>query len=778
MHVLIVDDAPATLGKLRALIEAAGCTVSTAHDGIDALAVLAGTKVDGIISDVLMPRLDGYRLCQEVRANPDLAATPFLFHTAAALSPEEESFALELGADGFLKGPAQGSIIVATLRAAGASARRQPHSSRSRPDVEEIRRHNESLVAKLEQKHIELQLLLESTGEGIYGTNGEGQCTFINKAGAAMLGYSPEELLGKDTHVLVHHTRRDGSPYPPEECPILGTLRKGQHCRVDTDVFWRRDGTCFPVEYSAHPVIEAGVASGAVITFSDISQRRETEDRIREQADLLDLAHDAILVRDCNGAIRYWNRGAERLYGWSQAEAIGQDGKELLRIDEALFAKASEQLLKHGSWQGELPQVTKDRRELVISSGWTLLRDTLGKPKSVLVIDTDITERKAIEAQALRSQRLESLGTLAGGIAHDLNNALAPVFLVVELLREKLPNPADHHCLDTLGRSAERATDMVRQILMFARGVQGERIPIHIRALLAELGKIVEQLFPKSIRIQSSLPNSLWTVTGDVTQLHQVFLNLCVNARDAMPNGGTLTLRAQNLSLDEQFAHMHPEAQAGPYVIIEVSDTGVGMAPAVLEHIFEPFFTTKLLGEGTGLGLPTVRTIVRSHGGFVTVHSEQDKGTRFTVHLPARAAKPGATADCTPVVAPSGDGEVIIVVDDEESVRDVLTETLRLSNYAVLPARDGAEAIALYVQNRERVRLVLTDLIMPSIDGKELIRALRGLSPDLKIVVSSGLGEEFGSPDASALPVQAVLQKPYTASMLLETVHTVLYPDD
>jgi two-component system cell cycle sensor histidine kinase/response regulator CckA len=385
----------------------------------------------------------------------------------------------------------------------------------------------------------------------------------------------------------------------------------------------------------------------------------------------------------------------------------------------------------------------------------------------------DITERKQLEAQYLRAQRLESIGALAGGIAHDLNNVLTPIIMSVELLRRVAPDDESRQLIDAVAQSAQRGAELVKQVLVFARGAENRRDLIDLRRPLGEVVRIARETFPRNITVRVTVAPDLWPVLGDATQIHQVLLNLAVNARDAMPAGGTLSLSAANVRLDAQYAATSREAAPGPYVVLSVEDNGSGMPPAVLERAFEPFFTTKEPGRGTGLGLATSQAIARSHGGFITAYSEVGRGTTFRLYLPAHDGVLAPSPVPLAVAAlPRGEGETVLVVDDEESVRLITKQTLEAFGYRVLLARDGAEAVATFVAKRARVDLILTDMMMPVMDGAAAINAVRHLDPHVPIVAASGLAgtREVIRPEG----VQRFLAKPYAADLLLRTLRAVL----
>ena len=521
---------------------------------------------------------------------------------------------------------------------------------------------------------------------------------------------------------------------------------------------------------------ESGQAVRMVGMVFDISDRKQAQEKIQEQAALLDVTTDAIFVRDLECRVLYWNPGAERMYGWQAAEVLSKDCCEFLYKEISPSLQESlRTVVEQGEWRGELNKITKSGQEIIVSSRWTLMRDEAGQPKSIFAVDTDITEKKHLEAQFYRAQRLESLGTLASGIAHDLNNILTPILTVAQLLRLKFPNlnEQNRQLLKILEDNSKRGAELVKQITAFARGAEGKHVPLQLRHLLKEIERIVKSTFPKSIEICINIatPN-LWTVSADPTQIHQVLMNLCVNARDAMPDWGTLSISAENFHVDQNYAKMNLEAKVGDYVVITVSDTGCGMPQEVLERIFEPFFTTKEPGKGTGLGLSTVIGIIKNHGGFVNVHSQVGKGSHFQVFLPAIEKR--ATQSAEDLQMARGNGELILVVDDEAFVRDVAKTSLEEFNYRVLVGSDGIEAFSLYVQHKNEISVVLMDIQMPSIDGLNAIRILQQMNPSVKIIAISGLASNRKLLKISSIGVQAFLSKPYTIKELLDTIQDVL----
>src|SRR5215469_5069102 len=613
-----------------------------------------------------------------------------------------------------------------------------------------------------EQARLLLASIVESSDDAIIGKDLGGIITAWNAGAERLYGYKPEEVVGRAISILV-------PPEMPDEVPqILAEIAAGGRVNHYETVRVKKDGGRIHISLTVSPIKDgAGAIIGASAIARDITERRQREERLRELATMLDRAQDAIMVRDLEGQIIYWNHRSERLYGWTSDEAVGKRVRDLLyRTDATQFEDAMRRVLASGEWMGELTQVTKQGKQVMVEGRWTLVQDDTGMPKAILAINTDITEKKKLETQFLRAQRMESIGTLAGGIAHDLNNVLAPVLMALQMLRARLEDGQSQALLGMLQTNVERGSDMVRQVLSFARGVEGERIPIQPRHLLKEVVKVMRDTLPKNITVTIEVPEDLSAASADATQLYQVLMNLCVNARDAMPDGGTLSIRAENVTLDETYARMHLEAKPGRFILMTVSDTGVGIPTEVIDKIYEPFFTTKEYGKGTGLGLSTAVGIIKGHGGFINVYSEVGKGTQFRIYLPAVGPGIAQQAGERSVELPVGHGETILVVDDEAAIREIAKGTLHAFGYEVLTAGDGAEAVALYAREAGKIKIVLVDMMMPFMDGSATIRALQRLDTGVRIVATSGLPTDAKGLDAFRANVKAFLPKPYTAEKL------------
>jgi len=590
---------------------------------------------------------------------------------------------------------------------------------------------------------------------------------YANPAFSSITGYQPEEVMGRNCSFL------QGADTDQQTVAQLRQAIAEQREFHNPILNYRKDGKPFWNELKISPVFSN---KGNLLYFvgiqTDITERKKSEQKIREQAALLDITSDAILVQDLNNQILLWNQGAERLYGWKAEEVLSKNATDLLYNEVSSLKIALSTVIEQGEWQGELHQIGKDNQEIIVASRWTLMGDEAERPKSVLVVNTDITQKKQLEAQFLRAQRLESIGTLASGIAHDLNNILTPILAAIHLLQIKFANADEQtqRLIKILEPNTKRGAALVKQVLSFARGVEGQRTILQVRHLLNEIRQIIKETFPKSIETDIDLASDLWLICGDATQLHQVLMNLCVNARDAMPNGGTLSITAENTWIDENYVRMHIDAKVGSYIAITVSDTGTGISPEILERIFEPFFTTKELGKGTGLGLSTVIGIIKSHDGFVNVSSKVGEGTHFKVYLPAVESSETQIVEDDELL--SGKGELILIVDDEAPIREITKTSLETYNYRAIAASDGIDAIVLYAQHKDEISVVLLDMMMPIMDGITTIRTLQKINPQVKIIAVSGL--ETNEPMATSLGVKIFLPKPYTAQDLLKNINKLL----
>ncbi len=617
----------------------------------------------------------------------------------------------------------------------------------------ELRREAEALARRL-------RTTLESVTDAFYLLDPEWRFAFVNAEAERILECRRDDIEGR----VVWESFPATAGSPLEEA-----YRRAAETGVTASLQYFYPPLKRWFDIRAYPSAE-----GLAVYFRDITEERHVQLRLTQQAELLDRAQDAILVRDLDHTIVYWNAGAKRLYLWDRSEVLGRSVLDLLYEDSAHFHTATDAVLERGEWSGELDQKRKDGSIVTVEARWSLVRDTDGRPYRILAINTDVTERKKLLQQFLRAQRMESIGSLAGGIAHDLNNVLSPILLSIGLLKDDITDPAMVETLLLIEASAKRGADMVQQVLGFARGLDRMDLAVDVTLTVDELVRIARDTFPKNITIEQSIPEKLWPILGDPTQVHQVLMNLFLNARDAMPDGGRIAITAENVELDDHYTSMTRDASPGPHVKVSVVDTGTGMPPDVAARIFDPFFTTKEVGKGTGLGLSTVAAILKSHGGFVDLYSEPGSGTTFTLYFPAARDADGVRSPALEGVAPRGHGETILVVDDEGSIRDITRQTLEAFGYRVVTATDGADAVAIYGQRGKEIDLVLTDMAMPIMDGPATVRALKHLNPDVKIIGASGLGANAHVMRALDSGVEDFLPKPYTADTLLSIIRRVL----
>ncbi|MEH2358026.1 PAS domain-containing hybrid sensor histidine kinase/response regulator [Nostoc sp.] len=646
--------------------------------------------------------------------------------------------------------------------------------------LEELQQQNEELIATRHLVEAERQRyydLFNFAPDGYLLTDATGIIQEANYAAAKLLNVRQSYLIGKPMAVFVHQTERQKFRQI-----MLQLQQHGQIRREELQIFHDRGSVNFPAELTAIAVEDSqGKIGNLRWLFRDISEqqaalrdRHQQEQKIREQAALLDITTDAIIVEDLHNQILFWNHGAEKMYGWQVQEAQGKNICELLsKKTSPLLLAAQKTVIEYGTWQGELHKFTKNGKELIIASRWTLMLDAVGLPKSILIIDTDITEKKQLETHLLHSQRLESLGTLASGIAHDLNNILTPIMGIAHLLPLKYPHLDDSslQMLKILESNAKRGGDLVRQILLFTRGSEKKFTIVLVSQLLEDIKQIAQQTFPKFIDINTDIAPDIGMVFGDNTELHQVLMNLVVNARDAMPHGGKLSISATKLFIDENHARMHIGATANSYVKITVADTGVGIDSKIIDRIFDPFFTSKEVGKGTGLGLSILMGIVKSHGGFVEVASKVGIGTKFQVYLPSKEGS--ISQKIEEIELPRGQGELILVVDDEVAITQIAKTTLEIHNYKVLTAQNGIEAIALYTEHKDEIRLVLIDMMMPSMGGETVISTLQTINPEVQIIAMSGLASSEALVQTTGVEIQGFLAKPFTAKQLLNFVQRI-----
>ncbi|HEY3761912.1 MAG TPA: PAS domain S-box protein [Verrucomicrobiae bacterium] len=725
--------------------------VTTNHDFESAL---LGPPFDLIISDFSLPSFDGLKaLALARKMTPH---TPFIFFSGT-IGEEVAVESLKHGASDYVLKQRPQRLVSAVRNALRSK---------------EERTRLTQMEGELRQMEERLQIVARASNDIVWEWDIASDRIWLSENFRDVFGLQREEVGSSLARwqSLIHPDDRDR---------VVAGLMAAVAGRGR--VWWsehrarRNDGSYLNVYERASIIYDRNRKPVRVVGMAiDVTERKKAEGKIREQAELLDKAQDAIIVCDLDRTIVYWNKGAERIYGWSSEEAIGKNARQLLFHGNipALVFEAGKQLDERGEWTGELSEYTKTDSSVIVQARATLIRDEGGTARSLLIINTDITERKQLEEQFLRAQRLESLGALVGGIAHDLNNALVPIIVGVDILKQQPISSDAQSMIRTMESSARRSSEMIKQMLVFARGGETDKIVIQTSRLVKEMGKIVGDTFPKSIHCRLQADKELWPVLGFPVQLHQILLNLCVNARDAMPRGGTLTLTAENVHLPEQDATRH-KVPPGRFVCVSVSDTGTGIAPDVMEKMFKPFFTTKG-DKGTGLGLATCQNIIKTHGGFITAQSKVGAGARFEVYVPADNGQTPDTSMISKTPLPSGKGERVLVVDDEEAILAITRAALENFGYEVLTANSGTEAVNFFVKNHATISLLISDMDMPLMDGPAAVQAMRKIEPGLKVIFMSG-SEGGNEPElASRIKMDAFIAKPFTNEKLLETVHQVL----
>jgi PAS domain S-box-containing protein len=621
----------------------------------------------------------------------------------------------------------------------------------------------------LRQSEERLRLITNLVPHGIFAKDAAGRHIFANPALAELSGFSIEEIIGKDDFELVPD-KEQAAAYRADD---LAVIRSGRKMVISEEPRTDLSGRTRLLQTIKVPFTLAETGETAVLgVCMDITERKRMDARFRR---LVDSNVQGVFFWNTNGKITGANDAFLEMVGYTR-EDLDAGRMNWAEMTPPELAEQDQRALKELATMGvcqtfEKEFIRRDRSRVPIFIGPATFEDN---PDEGFCFVLDLSARKKLENQFLRAQRMESIGTLAGGIAHDLNNILAPIIMSIDILKGLNNSAKALKVLKTIEVSAKRGADIVRQVLSFARGIEGQRIEVDPKHLLRDLENIIKDTFPKDIQLRFSIPNDIWTVLGDPTQVQQILLNLCVNARDAMPDGGNLTISAANCNLDEHYTAMDAQAKPGRYLNINVTDSGSGIPREIIDKIFEPFFTTKELTKGTGLGLSTVMAIVRSHGGIVKVYSEPGNGTTFKLYLPAMANFPASQKLTQQISMPRGNGETILVVDDEAAILTVTCQTLEAFGYRVLTAGNGAEAVALYAQNKNEIAVVLTDMMMPIMDGPSLIRVLVQINPMIKIVRSSGLspngsGNKFPEPG-----VKYFLTKPYTAPTLLQTMRAIL----
>ena len=706
IQVLVAEDSPTQAETLKYNLEEIGFQVTVAENGALALASAEANRPSIIISDVMMPEMNGFELCHAIKNHEDsqLRSLPVILLTSLN-GPDEILRGIQSGAEFYLTKPVN----------------------------------MDQLQNKIENLLTAPDMFLDNEDDGLVEVEIDGQKRAVNATRQQVVNLL---FATYDNTVQQNHD-------------LIEAKQKLEDLNNQLEVLIQQRTEQLLVQ---------------------IEKYKQAESEIHRQSVALESAANGVMITDTNPKIIWVNKAFSSLLGFELEEVVGKH-PELLgskTYDNKVYEDLWETILSGLVWNGELFVSGKNsENQFLIDCTVTPVRNEQGSISHFIAVWTDITEKKALADQLLRNQRLESVGALASGIAHDLNNILSPILMGLPLLE------SSNHASDRLGivkmmeASAKRGADIVKQVLTFARGVKGERTVMQPKHFVNEIVRIIQETFPKNIQVSVHLPKDLWPILGDATQIHQILLNLTVNARDAMPAGGELTLEAENIELDDHCFQLNLLAKPGPHICLRVKDTGEGIPKEIQDRIFEPFFTTKEVGRGSGLGLSTVIGIVKSHKGFLNLKSSAGQGSCFEIYLPAVPNREvEKTIEDSSALAASG--EMILVVDDEPSILNTIKITLKSRGYQVLLAGDGVEALKLLDQNKEKVKAVITDMMMPGMEGPELIKKINAQHLNLPIIGMSGIGRQNDADDSESLSIKVFLTKPFTGQQLLKTLKEAL----
>jgi PAS domain S-box-containing protein len=803
-RVLIVDDNPDSLYLLRVLLRGHGHAVDEAANGVDALVLARQAPPDLVISDLMMPVMDGYTLLRAWRADPALRDIPFIVYTATFTEERDRLLAEELGANRFIIKPMDPDQLIERITSvldSFAHGQLPPPPPRAQSGTDNFRLHNEVLVHKLEQKAQELEranrelraeiaeriraeqeaaqssrllrAVVEGTSDSIFVKSREGRYLLVNAAAAAALGHPAEAIIGRDDAELLGAPQAAGLTDND-----LAVMQSGETSTFEEVMLV--GGERRMMQASKAPYRDAqGEVAGIIGIARDVTQRRQMEAALRLRDEAIQQLQQGILITDPtqpDNPVVFASAGVERITGYPPEEVVGRNCRMFQGPDSdpATVRRMREAVAAGGACSVEIVNYRKDG-----TAHWTAVtlnpvRDAAGRLIHFVGVQSDVAERRQLEEQLRQAQKMEAVGRLAGGIAHDFNNLLTVIHFASDQLTEMeaLPPEAREATL-AISQAGRRAGRLTQQLLGFSRQTIVQPRVFDLNANVTEAASLLRRLVGEDIAIQLSLDAGLAAVKADPGKIDQVLINLAVNARDAMPQGGRITLETRNVMLDESYVGTHLDSAPGPHVMLAVSDTGHGIAKEDLPRIFEPFFTTKEPGVGTGLGLSMVFGIVQQCGGSIHVYSEPGLGTTFKIYLPAVAAAAPARRPQAAARPPRG-SETILLVEDDEAVRKVAHMALTLYGYQVITASDGAEALQLMQNEAGPLDLVLADIVMPNLSGPALAEHLRQRHPQLKVILTSGYTDDVVVRHGLLNSEMSFIQKPYSALGLARKVREVL----
>lgn len=811
MNTLIVDDQEENRYLLEALLKGNGHDVQSVANGAEALELLKSGGIDLIVSDILMPVMDGFELCRKVKTDKGLRHIPFIVYTATYTGPQDEAFAFKIGADRFIQKPCDPDVFMEALRDVMASARRTDIASTPRQEEEILKLYSERLVRKLEHKMLQLEkevkmrqeaeetlrtnerkyrLLADNTLDVIWTMNLDLMFTYVNMAVRDLTGYSPEEWIGSR---LPEHCDAENLAKIVQIIAIeMAKGPDGAGVILETELLKKNRE---PIQIEIHGKVIFDENGAPIIlqgTARDISERKRSEKMLRESQEkyksILDNIEDGYYEVDLAGNFTFFNHSTCRILGYSSSELMGMNNREYMYPENAgkVFQTFNRVFTTGESFRAvDWEVITKEGIICHLDTSVSLVRDAEGNVSGFRGIVRDVTERRNAEKETIRlteqlqqAQKLESIGRLAGGVAHDFNNLLSVILGYGEIVLEALDRDHPHHePLEMIHQAGIRAKDLTRQLLAFSRKQVLEMQVVDVNHVVTGFEKLLRRMIGEDIQLNLALTAEPLTVKADTAQLEQVLMNLAVNARDAMPDGGILTIETAVVELDNAYAEKKPGVLPGSYAMIGVSDSGCGMAKGTLDRIFEPFFTTKDRDKGTGLGLATSYGIVKQHGGSIWVYSEPDKGTVFKIYLPLCAEKDEVKALPAKLSPPLTGSATVLIVEDDPSVRKLAGLILAAHGYTVIESDDVTDAIAKAVALASPIHLVLTDVIMPQMKGPEVFAEIRENHPEAKVLYMSGYTDNMIACHGILNEGVQFIQKPFTVRGLLEKCYKVLYSE-
>jgi two-component system cell cycle sensor histidine kinase/response regulator CckA len=757
-RVLVIEDSPSDFRLLQELLRDARArevTLTQAQRLQEGIELLDRERYDVALVDLSLPDAEGLESVERVQAK-----APYLPIVVLTGRDDSETAlrAVREGAQDYLvKGQGDGYLIVRAMRYAAERKR----------TIEAVRRSEEKFRS-----------LLENALDIITVVDEQGVIRYASPSTERILGYRPEEIEGQPIAGLVSEH---------DILPALAAYRASTETGAATppvEVRVRcKDGEWRVIEAMGRPLLDDPVISGIVINSRDVTDRKHAEQRLRDLNQqlraVIDASPLAIFLLDLEGRVQSWNKAAEAIFGWTEQEVLGERLPIFPPGAEAEFESRLEMAKRGGTLsQAEARRRRKDGALIDVNAWTALLRDDAGQVESIVGMLADITERKRLEEQFRHSQKMEAVGRLAGGVAHDFNNLLTVIAGYTQLAMNRIADQAQAcaELRESLA-AAEKAASLTKQLLAFSRRQVVEPTIVDLNALVQDMHRMLARVIGEDIELQVRLSPGVSAVRVDRGQIELVLLNLAVNARDAMPNGGVLTIETQNVHLGSQGARNRIMEMTGDCVMLAVSDTGIGIDPDVRSHIFEPFFTTKPEGKGTGLGLSTSYGIIRQHGGDIWVYSEPNIGTTFKVYLPAAPESARTAASRRSAQVDRGGGETILIVEDEPGVAAVMRDALSAKGYEIISASEPSEAITLAREHRGPIHLLLSDLILNTMHGAELSRKLRALRPEMKVLYVSGYTDAVATGHNFLESGAAFLEKPFAPEVLAAKVREVLGRD-